>query len=56
MTTNRERLNQMTNEELANILAYNECYYCVYGKNSFCGDETDCRKGILQWLNQESEE
>lgn len=56
MKTNRERINAMTNKELADILAYRECYYCAYNETTSCDDESDCRKGILQWLNQESEE
>ena len=56
MTTNREKLNQMTNEELAEILAMSSrsCKYCKY-EDSGCYDST-CYSGILQWLNQESEE
>ena len=56
MTTNREKLNQMTNEELAEILARSSrsCKYCKY-EDFDCTDFT-CYSGILQWLNQESEE
>ena len=55
MTTNREKLNQMSNEELAEILAMSSrsCKYCKY-EDSGCYDST-CYSGILQWLNQESE-
>lgn len=57
MITNREKLAKMTNEELAEMLAYQDCRYCVfqhidcYGENDY-----DCQCGILEWLNQESEE
>lgn len=56
MTTNREKLNQMSNEEFAEILAMSSrsCKYCKYA-DSGCYDST-CYSGILQWLNQESEE
>ena len=54
MTTNREKLNQISNEELAEILAMSSrsCKYCKY-ENSDCNDS--CYSGILQWLNQERE-
>ena len=53
--TNRERINAMSNEELAEILAMSSrsCKYCKY-EGSDCTDFT-CYSGILQWLNQESE-
>ena len=56
MTTNREKLNQISNEELAKTLATSSisCKYCKY-EGSNCDDVT-CYSGILQWLNQESEE
>ena len=57
MTTNREKLVNMTNEELAVIFAMSSstkvCKYCRY-KGSNC-DDLLCKNGILQWLNQESE-
>lgn len=57
MTTNREKLVNMTNEELAFIFAMSSstktCKYCRY-KDSNC-DDLFCYNGILQWLNQESE-
>ena len=55
MTTNREKLNQMSNEELAKILSMSSwsCKYCKY--ESFDCDDFTCYSGILQWLNQESE-
>ena len=55
MTTNREKLNQMSNEELAEILSMSSwsCKYCKY-EGSNCDDVT-CYSGILQWLNRESE-
>lgn len=57
MATNREKINKMTNEELANTLAYRECCsFCAYDNTTSCNNESDCQKGILQWLNKESGE
>ena len=57
MTTNREKLANITNEKLAHIFARSNdtsvCEYCVY--NDRCNRESSCYVGILQWLNQESE-
>lgn len=58
MTTNREKLAKMTNEELAEFLnktANDNCSICIYSSlpDCFWGD---CQNGILKWLNQESEE
>lgn len=55
MTTNRERLAKMTNEDLAEFLSSSECSMCVYDEEVDCfGD--DCFCGILKWLNQECED
>lgn len=54
MTTNRDRLNQMTNEELAEVFTTRICQVCYY-KNLDCG-RIPCYDGILSWLNQECEE
>ena len=63
MITNREKLNQMSNEELAEILDDIEsfdtsCGFCTYADISpekICSKprEKKCIDGILQWLNQE---
>lgn len=53
MTTNREKLAKMTNEELAEFLSNGACKYCYYKED--CSPEP-CSAGILKWLNQESEE
>ena len=57
MTTNREQLNQMSNEELADILANDVCLCCIY-RDVHCefDDDCECTVGITKWLNQESEE
>ena len=57
MTTNREILNKMSNEELANILVSDICPYCIY-QDFDCeiDDDCGCTVGIAKWLNKESEE
>jgi len=58
MTTNRDKLNKMTNEELAEFLSTFDCCMCVYDKEVDCLSDVhkECFRGILQWLNQECEE
>ena len=56
MTTNREKLAKMTNEELAEFFDKESlCVMCIYKYQAGCL-ERDCEYGTLQWLNQESEE
>ena len=56
MTTNREKLAKMTNEELAEFFdKQGFCVMCIYKYQKDCL-ERDCEYGTLQWLNQESEE
>ena len=62
MGTNRDKLNNMTNEELAEIMddIDTSCDFCAYADISpekICSKprEKTCKDGILQWLNQESE-
>lgn len=58
MITNREKFNQLSNKELAGILAnaQDACYYCSYGDNTNCDcNSIQCENNILEWLNQESE-
>lgn len=56
MTTNRDKINAMTNEELAEFLAYQDCRYCVFQQvECYKSNDFTCKDGILQWLNQESE-
>ena len=55
MTTNRERINNMTNEELAKLLG--SCSFCIFINIDCCGNnDYDCKDGILKWLESESEE
>lgn len=57
MTTNREKLAKITNEELAEFLGKQDCSFCISKKiDCYRYNDYDCEKGILQWLNQESEE
>ena len=55
MQTHREQLNKMSNEELAEMLAYGLCQYCIYGESGKCFGRS-CEQGILDWLNMEVEE
>ena len=56
MTTNREYLATLSNEELAELLGKQDCQVCIY-KDIDCyrpsDKEYDCVEGILQWLNAE---
>lgn len=54
MTTNLERIRQMTADELAELLGVN-CKCCNLYENGICGLGA-CKDGIKQWLEQESEE
>lgn len=56
MTTNREKLNQMSNEELAEFLNKDVCLYCVFNSPINSCAPYSCIDGVLQWLNQESKE
>ena len=56
MTTNKEKLAKMTNEELANFLYNTTCCDRCLNKNRLDCYARFCKQGTLQWLNQESEE
>ncbi len=59
MTTNRERLNKMNNEELATFFANlsKRCPHCkYYDALSTVYFNEHCYKETLKWLEQESEE
>lgn len=65
MTTNRERLNQMSNEELAEIIDDIEwldcgdiCAYADISAEKICSKPRGekCIDGIIKWLNAESEQ
>ncbi len=53
MITNKEKLANMPNEELAEFLSKQDCKFCIF-YDIDC--DWECEKGILQWLNKESEE
>lgn len=57
MTTNLERIRQMTTEELAKFFyaTKNSCTTCV-AKNHKCIGNKHCIEFIKQWLEQEVEE
>ena len=56
---NREKINQMSNEEMAELLSNSNsgevCQYCSYILYDEC-DVLSCYEGILNWLNKESED
>lgn len=61
--TNREKLANMTNEELAEFFeTYSNCEECPFkyaecpGGEVYSGPEVRCKDIMLEWLNQESEE
>lgn len=57
MTTNRNKLSKMTNEELAEMLGKQNCQYCVHSESvCYIDNRKNCFDGILQWLEQECEE
>ena len=57
MTTNRERINNMSNEELAEFFEeYSDCDRCPFKYKECSEGEVRCKYILLQWLEQESEE
>ena len=60
MSTNRQKLNNMNNEELAAFLDDLSCESCcVFGaaeNKDKCYACSDCRQGILEWLESEVKE
>lgn len=56
MITNRDKINKMTNEELAKFFLYTDdsrCRICSKKDLYLCND---CEEGITQWLNEECED
>lgn len=58
--TNFERIKNMTVEEMHSFLLEHEhenCKHCVFIDCEDCASEdyADCRIGLLEWLNSESE-
>lgn len=55
MTTNREKLAKMSNEELARFFEkMASCEYCPTSKS--CRISISCLETFIKWLKQESEE
>lgn len=53
MTTNREKLNNMKNEELAEFFEeYSDCERCPL-EYECSGGEVRCKKIMLKWLESE---
>lgn len=48
--TNGDRIRQMSNEELVELL---DCDFCIYKEKHFCG--TECEEGIKAYLESECE-
>ena len=58
--TNREKINQMSNEELAILLGKQNSVYCgdcvAFGYDMLCCDLKECKKVIEKWLESEVKE
>lgn len=56
--TNREKLAQMTNEELAELTNISTmCDFCIFNNDDYaCIKQIDCVLGHLLWLESEVEE
>ena len=52
---NFEKIKAMSIDEMAKLLGANSCNYCVYQQVN-CDDIKQCKDGIKQWLESESEE
>ena len=51
--TNGDKIRQMTDEELANLLLWNVCNVCDGRGHKKCGDDKHCNSHVLEWLKQE---
>ena len=55
--TNREWLESLSDEELANYICYVNCEkYCAYYNNIDKCSHNSCKAGITEWLQQEHKE
>ena len=52
--TNRDKINALSNKELAKILNRLDCSFCIFKEVSHCSGT--CLEGVEQWLNTEVEE
>lgn len=57
MTTNYEKIKNMTLNEMARTLYETKCVYCIYfySKSEEPCDIRKCLSNIVQWLEQECE-
>lgn len=54
--TNREKLNNMSNEELAQFLGYiTECEFCPTADTCTSGENGRCDDSFCKWLESEAE-
>lgn len=51
--TNGDRIRQMTDEELAELLLWNVCTVCDGRGFGKCGDDKHCKKHVAKWIKQE---
>ena len=55
--TNGDRIRQMTDEELAEwLVGHDNCDICALCSFGTCRVESECGKGVLEWLKQEVSE
>ena len=61
--TNRDRINKMSNKEMAKALNNdNGCDFCIFSKYEFChgkhidGKNVTCEEAIEMWLEKEEEQ
>ena len=56
--TNAERIRQMTDEELAEMLdnAVHDCEYCQLYETCLLYPYESCKSMLLKWLKEEAEE
>lgn len=52
--TNREKLNEMSNKELSELMGYT-CQICPY-HHATCNHYSDCAEGVMEWLESEVDE
>lgn len=52
--TNGDRLREMNDEELAELLDNSQCAHCAYEEG--CDDNAECSRGILEWLRKKVNE
>jgi hypothetical protein len=56
--TNGDKIRQMSDEELKDVIFGNRCYYCAFKTEDDCcsrPNSKDCPDGIEAWLNAPAE-